>query len=76
MEKGSFDLLGNIAIVKFQKGIKTSDKKLFAGKLMKENNSVKTVLEKIGKFKGRLRKQTTRYLSGQKNKEQRPQTSQ
>jgi tRNA (guanine37-N1)-methyltransferase len=69
MTKGSFDILGNIAIVKFDKEVKPKDKILFARNLLKNNKSIKTVLEKIGKFKGRLRKQTTKYLAGERTKE-------
>jgi tRNA (guanine37-N1)-methyltransferase len=69
MIKGSFDALGNIAIVKFQSEANFKDKKEFARDLLKENKSIRTVLEKIGKFKGRLRKQTTKYLAGERTKE-------
>ncbi len=69
MKKASFDVFGNIAIVKFIEEIKTKDKKRFADKLLKDNKSVTTILEKKGKFKGRLRKQETKYLSGLKTKE-------
>jgi tRNA (guanine37-N1)-methyltransferase len=69
MKKTSFDIFGNIALVKFPRGIKSKDKKGFAEKLLKDNKSVTTVLEKIGKFSGRLRKQETRYIAGEKTKE-------
>ena len=69
MEKGSFDVFGNIAIVKFQDNVKVKDKIAFARNLLKSNKSVRTVLEKVGKFHGRLRKQTTKYLAGEKTKE-------
>ena len=69
MKIRAFDVLGNIAIVNFPKDFKSLDKKRFADKILKENNSVKTVLEKIGKVKGRLRKPTTKYLAGEKTKE-------
>jgi len=69
MTKGSFDILGNIAIVKFPLKAKANEKKLFARKLLKENNSVRTVLEKVGKFKGRLRKMQTKFVAGEKTKE-------
>jgi len=67
--KFPFDILGNIAIVKFPDKAKSLDKKRFAKTLMSENNSVKTVLEKVGKFSGRLRKQKTAYVAGEKTKE-------
>lgn len=69
MVKGSFDIIGNIAIVKFQKEVNFKEKKEFARELLKKNKSVRTVLEKTGKFKGRLRKQTTKYIAGEKTKE-------
>ena len=69
VKKASFDIFGNIALVKFPREIKTKDKKRFADKLLRDNKSVTTVLEKIQKFKGRLRKQKTKYLLGIKTKE-------
>src|SRR3989344_5627775 len=69
MKQASFDVLGNIALVKFQKGVSSRTKKEFAKKLLKKQKSVKTVLEKTGRFKGRLRKQTTKYIAGEKTKE-------
>jgi tRNA (guanine37-N1)-methyltransferase len=65
----SFNVLGNIAIVNFSEGIKDSEKKKFALDILKENSNVKTVLEKSGKFKGRLRKMETRFIAGEKSKE-------
>jgi len=65
----AFDVLGNIAIVKFSKDAKLKDKKQFANKILKDNSSIKTVLEKVGKFKGRLRKMQTKYVAGEKTKE-------
>lgn len=64
----SFDVLGNISLVKFPKEFRKKDKKKFAEKLLK-NKNIKTVLEKIGKIKGRLRKQETKYIAGEKTKE-------
>ena len=65
----AFDVLGNIAIVNFPKELKTNEKKKFAKKLLKEQRPIKTVLEKQGKVKGRLRKISTKYLVGEKTKE-------
>jgi len=65
----SFDIFGNIIIVKFPKEFKVRDKKKFAKNLLNRYKSVKTVLEKTGKFKGRLRKQMTKWLAGEKTKE-------
>ncbi len=69
MKQGAFDVLGNIAIVKFSRDTKVKTKKQFADKLLRQNKSVKTVLEKTGKFKGRLRKQVTKHIAGEKTKE-------
>ncbi len=67
--KPSYDLLGNIAIVKFSPGAKAGEKKKFAEDFLKKHKSVRTVLEKVGKFKGRLRKQETKWIAGEKTKE-------
>lgn len=64
-----YDVLGNIAIVKFSRGTKGSEKKKFALQFLKRNKNVKTVLEKLEKFKGRLRTQKTRHIAGEKTKE-------
>lgn len=65
----SYDILGNIIILKFPKGVSVKDKKEYALSVLKKNKSVKTVLEKTGKFKGRLRKMETKYIAGEKTKE-------
>jgi tRNA (guanine37-N1)-methyltransferase len=65
----SYDNFGNLAIVKFPDGTKIKDKKKFAERILKKQNSVKTVLEKKEKIKGRLRKLTTNYIAGEKTKE-------
>lgn len=65
----AYEVLGNIAIVKFSREVKEKDKKQFADKILNENKSVKTILEKVGKVKGRLRKIQTKYLAGENTKE-------
>ncbi|MFA5953115.1 MAG: hypothetical protein WC812_00825 [Candidatus Pacearchaeota archaeon] len=65
----SFNVLGNIAIVNFSEKTLKSEKIKFAKEILKKNNSIKTVLEKSGNFKGRLRKMTTSWLAGEKTKE-------
>ncbi len=65
----SYDFLGNIAIVNFPDEMKVSEKKKIAEKLLQENKSVKTVLEKFGKVKGRLRKPELKHVAGEKTKE-------
>lgn len=65
----SFNLLGNVAIINFSDDVKLKDKKKFAREILDKNKGIKTVLEKSGNFKGRLRKMSTKYLAGEKNKE-------
>jgi tRNA (guanine37-N1)-methyltransferase len=65
----AYDILGNIALVKFDRKASAIAKKKFARRIMSENKTIKTVLEKTGKFKGRLRKQETKYVAGEKTKE-------
>lgn len=65
----SFNVLGSVAIANFPYDTKISDKKKFAAEILRKNKSIKTVLEKSGKFHGRLRKMTTKYIVGEKNKE-------
>ncbi len=69
MKHRAFNILGNVAVVNFSDETKASEKKKFADKILKENLSVKTVLEKSGKFSGRLRKMKTKFLAGEKIKE-------
>jgi len=63
----AFSVLGNIAIVNFPDKYKASKKK-FAENVLKQT-SASTVLEKSGKFAGRLRKMKTKHLAGEKTKE-------
>jgi tRNA (guanine37-N1)-methyltransferase len=63
------DILGNIAILKFDWGEKLANKKKEALKFLKVHKGVRTVLEKTGKFSGRLRTLKTRFLAGEKNLE-------
>jgi len=65
----SYDLLGNVAIVRFPLDFKKIEKKRFAENLLKKQKVIKTVLEKKGKIKGRLRKISTNYIAGEKTKE-------
>ncbi len=66
---GSYDILGSVAVVRFPLDFKKVEKKKWAEKLLKKQNSIKTVLEKKGRIKGRLRKLQTDYLAGEKTKE-------
>jgi len=65
----SYDNFGNIILVKFMEKTSLKDKKKFAEKLLREQKSVRTVLEKKGKIKGRLRKLSTNYIAGENTKE-------
>jgi len=67
--KLGMDILGNIAILKFDRKEKNAKKKKVAEGFLKQHKSVRTVLEKTGGFSGRLRTHTTKYLAGEKTKE-------
>lgn len=69
MSQRAYSVLGNIAVVNFLKTATSKEKKKLAEKIMQDNKSVKTVLEKSGKFAGRLRKMQTKHLAGEKTKE-------
>jgi tRNA (guanine37-N1)-methyltransferase len=64
-----YDVMGNIAIIKFDRDMPNSAKKKFAINYLKEHKSVTTVLEKVGKFSGRLRTLKTKWLAGDKTLE-------
>ena len=65
----NYDIVGNIAIVKFIRGTLLGDKKRFAKEFLLLHKGVRTVLEKSDKIKGRLRKQKTGYILGERAKE-------
>ena len=65
----NYDIIGNIAIIKFRKGESKKNKVKLAEKFLKKTKHVTTILEKSNKFKGRLRTQSTSYLAGVKTKE-------
>jgi tRNA (guanine37-N1)-methyltransferase len=65
----SYDILGNIALVRFPEDYKQKDKKKFAEKILEEQKGIKTILEKVGKIKGRLRKLSTKFVLGENTKE-------
>lgn len=64
-----YDVLGNIAIVKFKRGTKVGEKKKVALGLMKRYPALISILEKVGKFSGRLRTLDTKFVLGEKTKE-------
>ncbi|MEM4259590.1 MAG: hypothetical protein QXS38_02425 [Candidatus Pacearchaeota archaeon] len=63
------DILGNIAILKFDWKESQKKKKKEAEEFLKEHKGVRTVVEKTERFKGRLRTQKTRWLAGERNLE-------
>jgi tRNA (guanine37-N1)-methyltransferase len=69
MKSRGYDILGNIAIVKFDRKAKAVEKKKYALDFFREHKNVSTVLEKCGKFSGRLRTLKTKYIAGIKTKE-------
>lgn len=64
-----YDILGNIAIFKFERGTKAEEKKKIAIQFLEEHRAVTSVLEKTEKFHGRLRTLTTKFVAGEKTKE-------
>jgi len=64
-----YDLIGDIAIIKFDRDKTQKVKKDFALEFLKINKNIKTVLEKTDKIKGRLRIYTTKFLAGENKTE-------
>lgn len=65
----AFRVWGNIAVVNFPENFSNKQKKDFAREILSKNKAIKTVVEKSKHFSGRLRKQSTKYLAGEKTKE-------
>jgi len=65
----NYDTLGNVVVVKFGRGAKVDYKRKFAREFLEKHKNTKTVLEKIDKFKGRLRTLKTKFIGGEKTKE-------
>ncbi|MEM2956366.1 MAG: RsmD family RNA methyltransferase [Candidatus Pacearchaeota archaeon] len=65
MKLGSFDTIGNIAILP----LFTKNPKSIAKTLLTENKNIKSVFMKVEKIKGRLRTRKLKYISGEKIKE-------
>jgi len=65
----NYDILGDIAIVKFNDGTSKEEKIVRANELMQQYKGVKTVLEKANKVSGRLRTIKTNFLIGENKKE-------
>lgn len=64
-----YDVMGNISIIKFDRSLSVKNKKKFALDYLNKHKSVTTVLEKVGKFSGRLRTLKTKWLAGDKTLE-------
>lgn len=62
----SYDILGNIAIIKPEG--KTKKQKITEAKKLLKNPNIKTVLEKATNVSGRLRTIKTKYILGEKTK--------
>lgn len=69
LKKIGYDVIGNIAIIKFDRDKSVAFKKKFALDYLAKNKSVTTVLEKTSKFSGRLRTLKTKFLAGDKTLE-------
>jgi len=67
-QKPTYDILGNIAIIKFPRNTAKKSKIIYAKKFLKENKNITTAVEKSHKISGRLRKSKTNYLTGEKTK--------
>jgi tRNA (guanine37-N1)-methyltransferase len=63
------DIIGDIGILNFHKKYFYLRKKFLAWKLLKQNKSLKVVLEKINFVSGELRLTKTRWLAGEKRRE-------
>jgi len=64
-----YDLIGDIAIVKFDRNELNSNKLKFAQDFLSKNKNIKTILEKTDKIKGRLRIHKTKFLFGEDKRE-------
>lgn len=62
----NYDILGNIAIVKFPQHTSEDEKLKKAQEIVNQYKSVKTVLEKTNKVSGRLRTIKTKLIFGEK----------
>ena len=63
------DVLGNIAILKFDRETRASEKKKIAADFLVKHKSVRTVRDYSDKFSGRLRTLKTKWLAGEKTTE-------
>lgn len=61
----TYDLIGNIAIVKFDRLDSKEYKKKWAKEFLSMNHHITTILEKSDRIKGRLRIAKTKFISGE-----------
>jgi tRNA (guanine37-N1)-methyltransferase len=64
-----YDIIGNIAILKFSDKISLKQKKEEASKFLLQHKNIKTILEKSEKIKGKLRTYKTKFILGKNTKE-------
>lgn len=69
MKQPTYDIIGKIAIVKFDKLHKKNYKKKWADNFLKINPHLATILEKTDKIKGRLRIAKTKFIAGENTRE-------
>jgi tRNA G37 N-methylase Trm5 len=60
----SYDLMGNVVLIRFPDNVKEREKKKIAEEILRRHKKARTVLEKVERVKGRLRKQKTKVLAG------------
>ena len=65
----SYDVIGNIAILKFPEKTRTREKKKTAESVLNKQKNIKTILEKIERVKGKLRTIKTSFLLGNNTRE-------
>lgn len=63
------DIIGDIAILKFDRKTGKKEKKKLAFAFLKKHRQIKTIFEKTGKIHGRLRKPELKFLAGINKKE-------
>jgi len=66
--KTAFDMVGDIAILEIDEGLRKKEK-FIAESLLKSQKNIKTVLRKAGAHEGEFRVQKMRHLAGIKTKE-------
>jgi tRNA (guanine37-N1)-methyltransferase len=65
----TYDVIGNICVMKFEEGKKLAEKKKAAQTILTRHKNIQTVVEKVGIVKGRLRTIKAKWLAGEKTLE-------